>query len=86
MDTCIINNNYIYDICIINVINSITLIKYTIYIYNINIIGLVMTTTTISIKSSTKNRIQLFGSMGESFDTVLNKMCDDIEQQRGSPK
>jgi hypothetical protein len=36
--------------------------------------------TTITLRESTKERLQKHGNMGESFDELLNRILDQIEK------
>lgn len=57
---------------------------YTQSIYSINSIRLIDSmTTTISISKKTKTRLDQHGSKNDSYDDVVNKILDKVENNNG---
>ncbi|MEM0113003.1 MAG: hypothetical protein QW253_00190 [Metallosphaera sp.] len=40
--------------------------------------------TTISIKKSTYNRLKKYGNFGETHDSLINRILDELEKGGGS--
>ena len=51
----------------------------------LGVIGIMSEITTIKVSKETARRLKCHGRMGDSFETVVTKMIDDIEDSECEP-